>query len=151
SHLLHFRGFINGFMICECDFCTRCTSRTRKVLDIACRVATLHSFVASASRSRHQRSIDGTKRAHQRKTPSTWTREDSRRLEHQGGCHVATLAMPSEAELSQLSNDVLVGLVKRAVGKLQTQGARIKELAASAKDMAKSDALELADYGSAAV
>lgn len=64
---------------------------------------------------------------------------------------MATLAMPSEAELSQLSKNDLVGLVQRAVGKLQTQGARIKKLAASAKDMAKSGALELADYGSAAV
>lgn len=64
---------------------------------------------------------------------------------------MATLPMPSEAELSQLSKNDLVGLVQRAVGKLQTQSTRLKKLAASAKDMAKSGALELADYGSAAV
>jgi hypothetical protein len=64
---------------------------------------------------------------------------------------VATLAVPSEAELSQLSKNDLVGVVQRAVAKLQTQGSRLKKLAASAKDMAKSGALELADYGSAAL
>lgn len=64
---------------------------------------------------------------------------------------MATLPMPSETELSQLSKNDLVGLVQRAVGKLQTQSSRIKKLAASAKDMAKSGALEIADYGSAAV
>lgn len=64
---------------------------------------------------------------------------------------MATLPMPSEAELSQLSKNDLVGLVQRAVGKLQTQSTRLKKLAASAKDMAKSGALELADYGSAAI
>ncbi len=64
---------------------------------------------------------------------------------------MATLAVPSEAELSQLSKNDLVGVVQRAVAKLQTQGSRLKKMAASAKDMAKSGALELADYGSAAV
>lgn len=64
---------------------------------------------------------------------------------------MATLAVPSEAELSQLSKNDLVGVVQRAVAKLQTQGSRLKKLAASAKDMAKSGALELADYGSAAL
>lgn len=64
---------------------------------------------------------------------------------------MATLPMPSETELSQLSKNDLVGLVQRAVGKLQTQSSRLKKLAASAKDMAKSGALEIADYGSAAV
>jgi hypothetical protein len=64
---------------------------------------------------------------------------------------VATLAVPSEAELSQLSKNDLVGVVQRAVAKLQTQGSRLKKLAASAKDMARSGALELADYGSAAL
>ncbi|MEX1362162.1 MAG: hypothetical protein AB1Z98_03505 [Nannocystaceae bacterium] len=63
---------------------------------------------------------------------------------------MAALAVPSEAELTQLSKNDLVGVVQRAVAKLQSQRTRIRKLAESAKDVAKTGALELADYGSAA-
>lgn len=64
---------------------------------------------------------------------------------------MASLAVPSEAELTQLSKNDLVGVVQRAVAKLQSQRSRIRKLASSAKEVAKSGALELADYGSAAL
>ncbi|MCA9707871.1 MAG: hypothetical protein KDK70_18610 [Myxococcales bacterium] len=41
--------------------------------------------------------------------------------------------------------------MQRSVNKLQVQGARLRKLSASVKEAAKSGALELADYGSAAV
>ncbi len=64
---------------------------------------------------------------------------------------MAALAVPSEAELTQLSKNDLIGVVQRAVTKLQSQKTRLRKLAESAKGMAKSGALELADYGSAAL
>ncbi|MCA9652550.1 MAG: hypothetical protein KC501_21720 [Myxococcales bacterium] len=64
---------------------------------------------------------------------------------------MAALAVPSEAELTQLSKNDLVGVVQRAVAKLQSQRGRIRKLAESAKGIAKTGALELADYGSAAL
>lgn len=54
---------------------------------------------------------------------------------------MATLAVPSEAELTQLSKNDLIGVVQRAVTKLQSQRARLRKMADSAKSMAKSGAL----------
>lgn len=64
---------------------------------------------------------------------------------------MAALAVPTETELSQLSKNDLVSVVQRTVSKLQAQGARIRKLSASVKEAAKTGALELADYGSAAL
>ena len=64
---------------------------------------------------------------------------------------MAALALPTEAELSQLSKNDLISVVQRTVSKLQTQGARIRKLSASVKGAAKTGALEVADYGSAAL
>lgn len=67
---------------------------------------------------------------------------------------MATLALPSEAELSQLSKNDLIGLVQRSVGKLQTQSSRIKKLAATLKEKGKEELVGIGlgalDYGAAA-
>ena len=64
---------------------------------------------------------------------------------------MAAPALPTEVELSQLSKNDLISVVQRSVNKLQVQGARLRKLSASVKEAAKSGALELADYGSAAL
>jgi len=64
---------------------------------------------------------------------------------------VASLAMPSEAELSQLSKNDLIGVVQRAVGRLQAQGSRLKKMAASIKDEAIDAGMGALDYGTAAL
>lgn len=64
---------------------------------------------------------------------------------------MAAVAVPTEAELSQLSKNDLISVVQRTVTKLQSQSARIRKLSTSAKEAAKTGALELADYGSAAL
>jgi hypothetical protein len=64
---------------------------------------------------------------------------------------VATLAMPTETELSQLSKNDLIGVVQRAVGRLQAQGSRIKKMAASLKDEAVDIGWGALGYGTAAV
>ena len=64
---------------------------------------------------------------------------------------MAAAALPTEAELSQLSKNDLISVVQRTVSKIQSQGARIRKLTVSAKEAAKSGALEVADYGSAAL
>lgn len=62
-----------------------------------------------------------------------------------------TLAMPSEAELSQLSKNDLIGVVQRAVGRLQAQGTRLKKLAATVKDEAVDIGWGAVGYGTAAL
>ena len=64
---------------------------------------------------------------------------------------MATLAMPSETELSQLSKNDLIGVVQRAVGRLQVQGTRIKKMAASLKDEAVDIGWGALGYGTAAI
>ncbi len=64
---------------------------------------------------------------------------------------MAAPTMPTEAELSQLSKPALIQLTQSTISKIYKQGARIRKLSASAKDMAKTGALEAADYGSAAL
>lgn len=64
---------------------------------------------------------------------------------------MATLPMPSEAELSQLSKNDLIGVVQRAVGRLQAQGTRIKKMAASLKEEAVDIGWGALGYGTAAL
>lgn len=66
---------------------------------------------------------------------------------------MATMALPTEAELSQLSKNDLIGVVQTSMRKLQAQSGRIRKLGKQAKDLileySKQGAFELADYAAA--